>query len=49
MAQPVAWPQPLDQVEDAGGDVYWNTAPEIRNQPSIASRREGMSGGGGVL
>jgi hypothetical protein len=25
MAQPVAWPQPLDQVEDAGGDMYWNS------------------------
>jgi hypothetical protein len=25
MAQPVAWPQPLDQVEDAGGDMFWNS------------------------
>ena len=49
MAQPVPRRQALDQGEDARGDVLRKLPPESRNEPSIQSRRESTSGGGGVL
>ena len=49
MAQPIPRRQALDQVEEPVAMCCGTLKPASRNDPSIQSRREGSSGGGGVL